>query len=212
MATIDNPGMSVPFIEILKGIPGLVGIRLEEQPKYAVLRRDRSVEVRDYSPVLAARVTLDGTRENALNEGFQALAAYIFGANSGSAHIAMTAPVLHERKADPIAMTAPVLNERHGEGWTISFVLPSKYTAASIPRPLDPRITIDEVPRKTVAVVTYSGTNDDAKMAASGEALREWLIRSHAKPLSAIRWAQYDPPFALPFLKKNEAQIDIALQ
>ena len=37
----------------------------------------------------------------------------------------------------------------------------------------------------------------------------EWLTSSGMKAKSSIRWAQYDPPFAIPFLKRNEAQFDI---
>lgn len=53
----------------------------------------------------------------------------------------------------------------------MSFVMPSKY-GSDLPVPKDPSVTINEVPRKTVAVVAFSGlfltikyeiTNNDLK-------------------------------------------------
>ena len=55
-----------------------------EQPTYKVLRSDGQIEIRAYDPVIAAEVSLHGERRAALSEGFQLIAAYIFGANKPS--------------------------------------------------------------------------------------------------------------------------------
>lgn len=40
--------------------------------------------------------------------------------------------------------------------WQMSFVMPSKY-GSNLPLPQDPSVSIKEVPRKTIAVVAFSG-------------------------------------------------------
>lgn len=49
-----------PFKDILSSIPGVFGIRLEEEPRYGVLETIDDVEIRQYAPALLAQVTITG--------------------------------------------------------------------------------------------------------------------------------------------------------
>lgn len=207
----------LPLKELVKSLPGIVGIRLEEQPKFNRIGQEGPVELRRYHPMLVAEVVIAGDHDTAVDQGFDRLAKYIFGANSAHAEMAMTSPVLQEPESNDVLegvsaleRTAPVYRERDELGaWRIAFVMPSKYTLETVPKPLDPGIELVEVPGCTVAVVQYTGNNTDAHMEEAASKLQAWLTASGRIALSPIRWAMYDAPFTVPFLKRNEVQVDV---
>ena len=92
-----------------------------EQPKYTVAESYGDIEIRDYTPMIVAETEVTGTRELAISEGFRTIADYIFGHNTTSRQIKMTAPVTQEA-SEPIAMTAPVTQQGDGDTWRIRFV------------------------------------------------------------------------------------------
>ncbi|MBC8087599.1 MAG: heme-binding protein [Phycisphaerae bacterium] len=209
MTTNESDNVKLPLKEMLKGIPGIFGIRLDEEPKYTLIRKEGSVEIRRYAPTLIAQVSVAGDHEAAVDEGFNKLAKYIFGENTHEADLAMTAPVYQEQGVQ-LSMTAPVYHEQQSDAWIISFVISEKFTLQTAPKPVDDSIRLVELPERTIAVLEYSGTNGEEKMRSAEAELRAWLQSSGVRPTSEIRWAQYDPPFAIPFFRKNEAQVEIA--
>ncbi len=201
----------IPLTEKLKIIPDIFGVRLNEQPDYEVLVTQDDVEVRRYKKTVIAQVTIQGEHDQAIKAGFQTLANYIFGENEEQSTMEMTAPVFQQNTTSNqyLGVTAPLFREHNGSGWTISFVIPEKFDFDSVPDPVDSNIRITEMPERKTAVLRYSGNNNEEKMREAEVKLNEWLTSSGMKAKSSIRWAQYDPPFAIPFLKRNEAQIDI---
>lgn len=189
----------------------VLGKRSAAEPSYELLKRDGSFEVRRYGPMVIAETIIDeddyGT---ASGKEFKRLADYIFGKNRSKSAIRMTAPVLQERHSEKISMTAPVLQQRNKGGWTMAFVLPEGYTLESAPEPLDPGVKLSEVPPATVAVVRFSGLHSSANLEKYGRQLRAWLEKQGYHALSEPRLASYDPPWTLPFLRRNEVQIKIA--
>jgi len=208
MSASDEP-LKIPWIEIFKTIPGVFGIRLEEGPPFQVVRREGKIEIRNYDKILLAQLSVKGVRQEALDEGFLRLAAYIFGKNRRRLQISMTHPVYQKKDAEAIAMTSPVYQEEKGGAWIISFVMPSKFNRSNVPEPLDEEIQLVELPERTVAVLKYSGNNTEKKMRQAKLELKEWLSGSGFSEEEEIYWAQYDPPFAIPFFKKNEAQVPL---
>lgn len=197
----------IPLVEKLKTIPDMLGIRLNEQPHYDVLSKEGDIEIRKYPKLLLAQVTIQGEHEEAIKEGFLELASYIFGENKGKQQLSMTAPVFQENQTMP--MTAPVYQQKSGENWTVSFVIPKKFDRNTVPEPLNKDIHFVEVPMRKTVVYQYTGNNNEEKMMEAEKTLKSWLFSSGDHACSDVRWAQYDPPFAIPFLKRNEAQIDI---
>ena len=106
--------MRIPATEILKSIPELVGIRLNEQPKFTIVEKSKGVEVRSYVPIRLASTKVSSQSEDFRSVAFERLAKYIFGANA---------------KNQEIPMTSPVFQERTGDGWTMSFALPAEFRA-----------------------------------------------------------------------------------
>jgi hypothetical protein len=179
-----------PFSAWVKGIPGLVGIRLEASPTYQSVLIDNEVEVRDYLPMALAQVTLPGPFESFRENGFDMLASYLFGKNSESKNIDMSTPIFFDRFEDH---------------WTMSFVLP--FLAVEAPHPIDGRIRITSRPRTTVAVATYHGNNTLELMEKHADALRAKVAAWPKTPAYSVQFAQYDGPATVPFLKKNEIHL-----
>ena len=165
-------------------------------------------EVREYDARLAAETEVAGSEYAARSDGFQRLARYIFGANTSRSGIAMTAPVAQEGGSHTIAMTAPVGQARSAQGeWRIRFFMPAKYTEATLPRPNDPAVKIVPVPGETYGVYRYTGsTSPSATARADRELLRRLAGAGYVPACQPVAWF-YDPPWTLPFLRRNEAAV-----
>lgn len=189
--------------------PTLFGQRSgTEEPRHSVIARLGPVEIRAYAPRLAASVTVTGNEVYARSTGFRRLAAFIFGANMANSSIAMTAPVVQSGAA--IAMTAPVVQSAAQPGsWTITFYMPSAYTLATLPKPTDPGITLQEVPGDTLAVHRFTGARDAAAIAKATAFLLGQLSASAWEPTGdPVSWF-YDPPWTLPWARRNEVAVPV---
>ena len=185
------------------------GIRTVEQARYKVLSRDGKFEIRQYADALVAETVVNADYREAQNIAFRRLAGYIFGKNKRREQIPMTAPVIQERASERIAMTAPVLQEKSEHGWRMTFVLPARYTLQTLPEPLDPDVVIRQQSGRRIAVLRYSGSLSEAAMNARAQELARWLVQKGLKAVSEPRLAGYDPPWTLPFLRRNEIHVDI---
>ncbi len=190
------------------------GSRSEETPRYEVLLQDGNKEIRQYQGYIVAKTEVQGDYENAQGDAFRILADYIFGNNKSRSKIAMTAPVEQESvsksKSEKIAMTAPVEQSRSEKGWVMSFMMPSKFTAETLPEPNDPRVQFEKVEAKSVAVIRYSGSRAEKANQAKAEELRQWLeSRRKYSIISSARSAGYDPPWTLPPFRRNEMMFDV---
>lgn len=183
-----------------------------EEPKFESLRKEDNVEIRRYAPLIVAETVVDGDMESATSQGFRRIASYIFGDN---ARIAMTVPVVAEPqgKSEKIAMTAPVSIEPQtgdskrmagAQRWRIHFVMPSQYTMATLPKPLDPQVTLREIPARTYAVLTYTGFNSESAVQEKTDELLGWLKAQAIETIGKPQLARYNPPWTLPFLRRNE--------
>ncbi len=192
----------------------VVGVRSgTEQPRYDVVAHlADGVEIRRYAPRLAAETTVDGTEYSARSTGFQRVAGYIFGANSGRARIAMTAPVAvaPARDGERLAMTAPVAQARDADGrWTIRFFLPASLAEADAPTPNDARVRVVAVPSETMGVLRYTGSiSADAVASARARLLAALSGSAWTSQGEAVSWF-YDPPWTLPPLRRNEAAVPV---
>lgn len=187
----------------------VVGIRTTKEPSYRVVRADGDVEVREYASYLVARTEATGDYDASGSAAFRRLFGYISGKNTATREISMTAPVIQERTGEKIAMTAPVLQERAGKTWRTAFVMPAAYTLDNAPAPLDPSIIIEEVPGRFVAVLRYRGFVSEETIAERSRELGTWLAAASYRVVSEPRSARYDPPFALPFLRRNEVHVTV---
>ncbi|MGI9523756.1 MAG: SOUL family heme-binding protein [Hyphomicrobiaceae bacterium] len=181
-----------------------------EHPTYRTVVRDGDIEVRSYGPMVAAEVTMRGTRREAVNRGFSPLASYIFAKGRGGDAVAMTAPVTQVAR-EPIAMTAPVTQSRGvGDGeWTVRFLMPAKYSLASLPVPANQAVTLTKTDGVKRAVIRFTGRASDAKVATKEDELRAWVQERGLKVSGAATYAYYNSPFTPWFMRRNEIMLDL---
>jgi len=197
---------------IFFGLASPFGINLgTEQPKYRVIETlGGGVEVREYVERIAAEVAVDThTANEARSEGFNILAGYIFGKNKQRQSIAMTSPVEVNSRGRSIAMTSPVEVNARGGSMTMRFFMPAAYSMAELPEPTDPRVKLVAVPSVTVAVLQYSGSTMDANTKAKTARLLDVLQSSKWKPAGPSKAFFYNPPWTIPWLRRNEVLVDV---
>ena len=183
-----------------------------EEPHFAVLEKTPPFELRSYTPMILSEVKVEGNLDEASSQGFRLIAAYIFGQNQVSEKIAMTSPVVVEGqspKSAKIAMTAPVTIESNAGQWTISFVMPAEYTMESLPKPLNPKVQLRQIPAVKRAVIGFTGFYNENKVAERTLELEEWMKTKNLQAASAPKFARYNPPWTLPFMRRNEIMIDV---
>ncbi|KAI9380492.1 hypothetical protein POPTR_016G098500v4 [Populus trichocarpa] len=185
--------------EALMAVPDL------ETLKYKVSSRKEGYEIRELEPYFVAETTMSG--ETGFNfygasQSFNVLAEYLFGKNTMKEKMEMTTPVI-TRKTQPV-MT------KEGK-WQMSFVIPSKY-GANLPLPKDPTVRVEEVPGRVVAVVAFSGFVTDEEVKQRELKLRNALKKDpefRVKDSASVEVAQYNPPFTLPFTRRNEIALEV---
>jgi hypothetical protein len=191
------------------------GAMANEEPRYEVIKKDNDFEVRRYQPMIIAEVLVIGTLSEASNKGFRQIADFIFGNNEDpikkqSEKIAMTAPVTMEADtSSKIAMTAPVTMESSGGAWKMAFVMPSKFTIDTLPKPKNANVTIKQMPAQQLAVVTFSGWVDEEKLTAQTTRLNEWMAKNGLKSSGSVQLSRYNPPWTLPFWRRNEVWVKL---
>ena len=182
-----------------------------EEAKYTVIKKSDEFELRAYSPKILAETMVSGSMDEASGAGFRVIADYIFGNNTstsgGNEKISMTAPVTIEPKSEKISMTAPVTMEQTGEQWRMHFVMPGQYTLAKLPKPNNPAVTLREVPASKYAVIRFSGFAGEDKIARKTADLITWLSSKGITPIGKPELSRYNPPWTLPFLRRNEVMI-----
>ena len=182
-----------------------------EKPDYKVIQSEQNIEIRRYEPMIIAEVEVDGKREGAIGDGFRIIADYIFGNNTVKRDIAMTAPV-QQQESQKIAMTAPVQQQSTGRSWQISFVMPSKYSMESLPEPNNDRVRLKEILTKKFIVIEFSGTNSNKNVTKHENQLMNYIEANQIKIIGSPKYAFYNAPWTLPFMRRNEVMIEINQQ
>jgi hypothetical protein len=116
-------------------------------------------------------------------------------------------PVVQGKQS--IAMTAPVTQGQAEGGWAIRFIMPSKYTLQTLPEPDDPLVRLVPLPAEMFAVLRFSGSiapaDIDRERLALTNALQNGKWRATGE---TVAWF-YDPPWTLPFLRRNEVAVPV---
>jgi hypothetical protein len=181
-----------------------------EEPVFKLVLQAGEFEVREYPALIAAEVSVGGDRSEAVNAGFRLLAGYIFGGNTRSQSIAMTAPVIQAPPAgESIAMTAPVTQSGNADAWVIRFIMPSSYTLDTLPTPNDPRVQLKALAPSRVAVVRFSGLAHEADIEQKTTELNAFIAANNLRAAGPPSLARYNPPWTLWFLRRNEVMIPL---
>ena len=179
-----------------------------EVPAYKIVKKEQNIEIRQYPPLIIAEVKTAGSRQDSIGNGFRILADFIFGNNEGEKQLSMNGPIT-QQEGIKIAMTAPVQQEQTDTEWAISFIMPSKFSIDTIPNPINDRIKIIQIPSKRYAVITFSGRSTEANLTKHTSKLEIYMNESSYSKVGNAKYAFYNPPWTLPFLRRNEVQFEI---
>ncbi len=167
---------------------------------FRLVIKDDPFALRDYPPILVASVVHVGARDKALKQGFARLAEFTARGDRGNpnngSNVSKIWPVLHER------------TQNAGE-WRTRFIMPLRDTQADVAAPPH-GITLDEVPMRRVAAITFSGSPNDAALRQREDSLRRWCEGRGLQPVGQFEYASYDAPPLPPFLRKNEVWVPVA--
>lgn len=181
-----------------------------EEPKYTVEGAQEGFELRRYAPYLVAETTTRGDFDGARNEAFMRLFRYITGANRANAKIAMTIPVTSGAAGEKIAMTVPVTSSGGSAGgMAMQFMVPSQYTAATVPQPTDSSVTIREVPARLLAARKYSGRSTRENYERELADLRTRIAAADLVAVGEPLFAVYNGPFTPWFMRRNEVMVEV---
>jgi hypothetical protein len=165
-----------------------------EMPPYTVEATDGPREIRSYGPHLLAEVKVSGNRQGAIQAGFRVLAGYIFGGND---------------TGEKIAMTVPVAQTPEGDTWTVSFMMPARYTKDTLPTPRTDAIRFVEAAPSRQVVERFTGLPGTDDLAARAEALRGWAEAQGLTISAGPHYYFYDAPMTLPWNRRNEVAFTI---
>lgn len=209
---LKNPPLFLPawlgaFLLMLAGQAHAI-----EEPKFTVTLKTEVFEVRSYEPYAVAEVVVPGPEAEAGSQGFALLGAYIFGKNKGERKLDMTAPVTQKPAPIKLEMTAPVTQSPAAAGgYLVQFVMPLGSTLASLPEPVDPRVTLKNVAPQQMAVIRYSGTWSQANYDEQLSRLRMAVAQAGMQTKGEPVFSRYDPPFMPWFLRRNEIWLPVLI-
>lgn len=173
-----------------------------QSPEYSVLSSTRDYEIRKYQGYSVCRTSVDDSEDvKAVNmmdpmvggENFNELAGYIFGKN---------------RENDELAMTVPVITQKN----TMEFVLADGLTADTAPAPLSNKVSLADIPTQILAVRSFKGFATDGEVRRQREALEDALLADSIEfDNLSLKVAQYNPPYTLPWLRRNEVSLKVAI-
>jgi len=173
-----------------------------EQPSYVVVKTTDEFEIRMYSPYTVCSTEI--LNENAESESlpldlletgssFNKLAGYIFGANNNSEKISMTVPVIIDSK-------------------TMNFVLPKSIDATTAPIPNFDTVTIKDIPSELIAVREFTGIVTESETNRQRAKLEDLLITEGiAYDSQSFKVLQYNPPYTLPWVRRNEVSFVVTM-
>ena len=202
------------LIPLCLTVMSLINFRVmaTEEPEFTLISQENAIEVREYKPKIIARVEVEGDFDDASSKGFKLLADYIFGnnlLNGESQKISMTAPVEMTPLAEDIVMTSTIMKSEANHKWQVNFVMPKEYTLDTLPRPNNELVKIIEIPKEKYAVIVFSGLVRDSSYTEKAQLLNDFIMTNNMTQLEAIKIARYNPPWTLPFFRRNELMAKI---
>ena len=164
-----------------------------KEPNFRLIDKHNNIEIRQYSKYIVARTTAINT-DDSPNNMFRTLASYIFGQNKAQKNIPMTAPVTTFKNKDSYEMLFYMLDVKNIE---------------ELPEPLEQNIVFEEIHLNKCAVISFSWFTYDKKIKSYQNQLKKFLDKNGYTITSQFMLNRYDPPWRLPFMRRNEVLVQI---
>jgi hypothetical protein len=187
-------------------------IMATDEPEFKLILKEDKFEIREYAPKIIAQVEVFGDFDDVSSKGFKILADYIFGNNTstgGNSRIEMTAPVEMEPLAQKINMNKSVLTEGNDNKWIVSFIMPDEFTLETLPKPNNKSIKVLSLSKEKYAVIVFSGLVRESSYLEKKKLLNQFIKEKKLKTSGEIKIARYNPPWTLPFFRRNELMIKV---
>jgi len=161
------------------------------------------------------------SQENEKNENIE-MTAPVQSQKNENENIEMTAPVQSQKneneniemtapvQSQNIEMTAPVQGQAAGRNsWSVSFVMPSKYTLETLPIPNDDRVTLKQVPKQWFLTIRFSGWQTDKRLKDHEQLLMMYLEQNNLTQVAPPTYADYNEPWIPGWMRRNEILIQV---
>ena len=188
-----------------------------QEPAYSVVTTEDDYEIRDYEGYTVASTTMSSVGERySLDDvasggaAFNALAAYLFGANAEGQAMEMTTPVTTTSLGE-----MRFFLQRDGSTTVSTFPAPLKddnlYDTGSI--------QLVDIPPARLAVRRFTGFVTEGEVKRQKQVLLEalgvdgWELDNvkHGAVVPHMVF-QYNPPYTLPMIRRNEIAVPVAVE
>lgn len=173
------------------GISTQTHARTDSAP-YQLAEKMGAFEIREYPELALVSTPMAG--EKGMNSAFSRLFRYISGDNAAR---------------EKISMTTPVFMDRGKSTRTMSFVMPQDISHR-VPGPLSDAVKSEVRPAGRWLVYRYSGFGTETRADSAVQKLRNFAAEKHLATQGEPVVAYYDPPWAIPFLRRNEVMMQLA--
>jgi hypothetical protein len=164
-----------------------------EMYPYTISKTFERLEIRNYEASLFTSVNSNTNDfKNASSKGFKVLAGYIFGGNDKNEKIAMTSPV---------AMSLD-------DSMTMMFLVPKKIKKDKLPTPNSKEIIFKELPKKTVAAISFGGWANNEKIDHYKQKLTTLLEKKGIVHTNKFYYLGYNAPYEV-FNRKNDIIVEL---
>jgi hypothetical protein len=165
-----------------------------KEPQYTVISKNSNIEIRQYNQYIVAKTSIDKGESEEDNNMFRTLASYIFGGNT---------------KNQSIPMTAPVTTYNDGKTYNMIFYMLSVDDSTDLPVPNNSKINLETFTLGKCAVLEFSWFTSESRVKKFKAELSTYLDENNLKALSPFMVNRYDPPWRLPFMRRNEIIVKI---
>jgi effector-binding domain-containing protein len=106
-------------------------------------------------------------------------------------------------------MTKPILAQGSHNNWIVSFIMPNEFTLETLPKPNNKSIKILSLPKEKYAVIVFSGLVRESSYLEKEKLLNQFIKEKKLKSSGEIKIARYNPPWTLPFFRRNELMLKV---
>jgi len=205
----NSMGTSVNIRRMVLGFPRVIGFFNVEAPLFYILEKKGNLEIRDYKSYLSVYTEINGVSyEDAITLGFWKLFDYFSFNNLGERDLKGEA--YGADRAVKMSITSPIFEINKGSRWTISMMVPSKYSEETVPLPMDTEVHIAKVPERVVAVIKSQGTMTLEKIERNTEVLEDWIRKLDKFTMSSMPFVSHQDLFpTFQILRKTEIHIQV---
>ncbi len=121
----------------------------------------------------------------------------------------MTAPVIQQALENAGGSTEAGQPLDRGL-WKVRFVMPQAFALDALPVPLDPAVKPVPLAARRYVVIRFAGSANDDNLRRHHAILRRHVLELGLNVTGEPVLAFYDPPWTLPFLRRNEIWLELA--